>query len=649
MLNKLTDFVFSRMHRSFLVILFAAAVHLQAAPVRVIFDTDMRADCDDVGALAMLHKMQDLGECEILGVVTSTTGPYIVPAIDAMNTFYGRGHLPIGICQERHLEHWDPYAPTIGNPNNYPSNQRNSTAPKAAALYRKLLNAAPDKSVTVIVVGYATGCHELLLTGANHNSDGIPLTGRQLVAKKVKELVQMGNAAGVALSDGFNLGLDANAAVYVEANWPAPIVYSADGKTIRTGRKFTDGTINPRISPFARGYKLYPEIGWDGKRQSWDQVAAYYAVRGTSFGGKTWFRKVSGKYTFYNHGNVVSTRFSSGSDNYPRAYVQTVIADSTFANEIDKLMTAAPSRSSAPTPVTPSKPNTPSNLNATSASSSQISVTWSDNSAVETGYQIWRSTDGTNFTLIKTVGVNVRGYSDGGLSSSRKYYYKVRAVNQTVYSNYSNIDSATTLAPPAPATPATPTSLSATAASTTSIKLTWRDNSMVEDGVQIDMSRDGKSFIRYTSVGSNITSHTIGGLQASSTYYWRVRAMNEGVFSGYSNIASVTTQSAFIAPNAPPTQPVNLAVVAASGRKMSLTWSGVSVTTDGFQIFRSTDGKTFSFVGSYRSTRTSYSDTVPTAGVRYHYHVRAYNDYVNDHWDDDIYSEYSNVASAVAR
>jgi fibronectin type 3 domain-containing protein/inosine-uridine nucleoside N-ribohydrolase len=632
---------------AFLFTVSLSVVSATAAPLRVIFDTDMRADCDDAGALAMLHKLQDMGECEILGVVTSTTGPAIVPTIDAMNAFYGRGNLPIGLCEETHLEHFDPYAPKLAK--KFPSDQKNSTAPKAAALYRRLLNASPDKSVTVIVVGYATACHELLLTGANHRGDGIPLTGRQLVAKKVKELVQMGNAGGGNMYDGFNLGLDATSAAYVEANWPAPIVYSPDGATIHTGKKYTNGTINPNVNPFAFAYVNYPATREHGIRASWDQVTAIYAVRGLSWSSKTWFRKTSGKFTFRASGSRVYSSFTKGQDNFPRAYIKTNIADSYFEREIDALMTAAPSRGSTPPPVTPSKPAAPSNLNATTASSSQISVTWNDNTSVETGYQIFRSTDGTNFSLIRNLGANVKGYSDSGLSASRKYFYRVRAVNQGVYSNYSNTDSATTMAPPPPSTPAAPTSLSAVAASSSSIRLTWRDNSTVETGVQIQSSTDGKSFVAIHTTTANDTNHTVTGLRASTRYYFRVRAVNKGVYSGFSSIANAVTQSGSTVSNARPTQPVNLTVTATSGRKMNLNWSGVSATTDGFQIFRSTDGKNFSLHHHFKNTNTSYTDTVPSAGVRYYYKIGAYNDYILEHWDDDIYSLHSAVVSAVSK
>jgi len=62
-------------------------------PVRVIFDTDMMTDCDDAGALAVLHVLADRGECEILATVVSVANPWAAACTDAINTYYGRDDL----------------------------------------------------------------------------------------------------------------------------------------------------------------------------------------------------------------------------------------------------------------------------------------------------------------------------------------------------------------------------------------------------------------------------------------------------------------------------------------------------------------------------------------------------------------------------
>ena len=74
----------------------AAVLAVEAAPVGVIFDTDMQTDFDDVGALACLHALADAGECEILATVSSTRGNASVAAIEVINGYYGRPWLPVG-------------------------------------------------------------------------------------------------------------------------------------------------------------------------------------------------------------------------------------------------------------------------------------------------------------------------------------------------------------------------------------------------------------------------------------------------------------------------------------------------------------------------------------------------------------------------
>jgi Fibronectin type III domain len=84
---------------------------------------------------------------------------------------------------------------------------------------------------------------------------------------------------------------------------------------------------------------------------------------------------------------------------------------------------------SATTNAATTAPAAPSNLTATAVSASQINLAWTDNSNNETGFTIERSTDGTNFSPVITVGANVTSYSDTGLAASTKYYYRVDATN----------------------------------------------------------------------------------------------------------------------------------------------------------------------------------------------------------------------------
>ena len=87
----------------------------------------------------------------------------------------------------------------------------------------------------------------------------------------------------------------------------------------------------------------------------------------------------------------------------------------------------------------------PSNLSASAVSSSQIDLSWSDNSSDEDYFNLESSTDGSNFTLLATLGANQTSTSDTGLAASTTYYYRVLAGNGDGESAYSNVASTTTL------------------------------------------------------------------------------------------------------------------------------------------------------------------------------------------------------------
>jgi phosphodiesterase/alkaline phosphatase D-like protein len=83
-------------------------------------------------------------------------------------------------------------------------------------------------------------------------------------------------------------------------------------------------------------------------------------------------------------------------------------------------------------------PKSPGSLVATTISSSQINLKWTDTSNSENEFMIERSLDGSSFTQITTVPKNTVKYSDAGLSPDTLYYYRVRANNNRGNSGYSN-------------------------------------------------------------------------------------------------------------------------------------------------------------------------------------------------------------------
>jgi rhamnogalacturonan endolyase len=186
-------------------------------------------------------------------------------------------------------------------------------------------------------------------------------------------------------------------------------------------------------------------------------------------------------------------------------------------------------------------PAAPSSLTATAVSSSRIDLSWTDDSSDEDGFKIERSTDGTSFTQIATVGANVTTYSDTGLSASTTYYYRVRAHNSAGDSSYSNTANATTQAASAPAAP---TNLTAQSPRKRQIALNWTQSTspnITENQVYRSTTSGGPYSLVATL--SATTSYTDTGLSSGTTYHYVVTARNsDGLESSYSNQASATAK-----------------------------------------------------------------------------------------------------------
>ncbi|TME31075.1 MAG: DUF1929 domain-containing protein [Chloroflexi bacterium] len=201
----------------------------------------------------------------------------------------------------------------------------------------------------------------------------------------------------------------------------------------------------------------------------------------------------------------------------------------------------------APTPDT-QPPSAPTQLNATTASGSQINLSWTastDNVGV-TGYQV-EHCQGSGCTNFSATGPVVTGTSssDTGLSAGTTYSYRVKATDAAGnWSPYSGIASATTPTPDTqPPTP--PTGLTATAASPSQINLTWTastDNVGVT-GYLLERC-SGSTCTNFIQIATpTATSYSDTGLAASTTYRYQVRATDAANNrSAYSSIASATTQ-----------------------------------------------------------------------------------------------------------
>jgi inosine-uridine nucleoside N-ribohydrolase len=268
-----------------LLFLLLSAIFLQSKaqhkpePQRVIFDSDMGPDYDDVGAIAMLHAFADSGYISILATVASTKYEGVAAVFSVLNTYFNRPNIPVGVPHKnglalRDTQHWSDSLIA-----NYPhSIKQNSETAEAVAVYREVLAAQPDTSVTIITVGFLTNLCELLQSGPDQYSS---LDGATLVKKKVKQLVSM---AGIFPSGKeFNVEKDAAASQYVFTHWNTPVLLSGFeiGKKIKTGLPLIQNEAIQN-SPVKDVFRISIPLAKEDSagRMSWDETAVLVAVKG---------------------------------------------------------------------------------------------------------------------------------------------------------------------------------------------------------------------------------------------------------------------------------------------------------------------------------------------------------------------------------
>lgn len=299
------------------------------APVSLILDTDFGPDVDDVGALAVLHALADAGQVDLLGVMVSNGDGRAPRAVDAVNTYYGRPDIPIGttLRPATYLSSRYTFELSLDFPNDL------DIAPDAVALYRQILAAQPDGSVTIVSIGFLTNLAALLHSEPDAHSD---LAGAELVAAKVVRLVVMGGQFPDSTEhpDGaeFNLALDPTSAVFVADAWSTPIVFSGFelGVDIETGALLATET--PADNPVRVAYDLFN--GGVG-RSSWDLTAVHYAVLGA---GDTWTLCGPGRIVVSGDGANTWEVDTEGTN----AYLTNAIPKADIAAMLDALLIQPP-------------------------------------------------------------------------------------------------------------------------------------------------------------------------------------------------------------------------------------------------------------------------------------------------------------------
>ena len=191
----------------------------------IIFDTDIASSADDLFALEMLYRYEDEGRCRLLGVMVDREGERNAAFADVMNTYFGHGDVPVGLVRDgiKEPKVWIDYAHVAdtkdgeGQPMFRCTVADYSLLPDGWRLYRRLLAAQPDRSVSIVSVGFVTCLAQLLASGADEYSS---LSGVELVRRKVKCIYLQGGVFGEAVEPDFNFAQGIMFSKPFFQNWP---------------------------------------------------------------------------------------------------------------------------------------------------------------------------------------------------------------------------------------------------------------------------------------------------------------------------------------------------------------------------------------------------------------------------------------------
>jgi len=269
-------------------------------------------------------------------------------------------------------------------------------------------------------------------------------------------------------------------------------------------------------------------------------------------------------------------------------------------------------------------PSSPTGVSATALSSSSVSVSWnavSDATSYDVYFEIGSSStknfaDNTTGTL----------YTHTGLTASTTYYYYIKAKNsagESGYSSYSSASSATTSSSGGGGggAPSTPTGVTATAQSSTSIRISWNAVPGATSYKIYSPNNPGvnSGFLLLDTVTT--TSYTDTYPMAGETWYYRVSAVNSsGQESAQSSSVSATTPGGG---GTKPSAPTGVSAAAQSSSSIRLVWTAVTGATS-YKIYRMSGPTSTKYLDG-TSTTTSFTSTGWPSSTSAYFQVTAVN------------------------
>jgi hypothetical protein len=227
----------------------------------------------------------------------------------------------------------------------------------------------------------------------------------------------------------------------------------------------------------------------------------------------------------------------------------------------------------------------PGNVRVCNVFSTAVDVCWTVVGRGESGYIVERSTDGVNFTRVRTTDATTSRLRVSGLTSGQRYVFRV----STWVDSPSGFEDCITVGGTATATPdcvRVPGSWRVVSTTSSSVCFLWTDTSTCETRFVIQQSVWNGSDWGPAQFGENVPGNRGDacrtGLASATRYRFRIRAEIEGGrVSDWSEWREATTGADCLQP------PGNFRVGSVSGNQICLLWADTSSCEDRFVIQQS--------------------------------------------------------------
>ncbi|MBI4976279.1 MAG: T9SS type A sorting domain-containing protein [Spirochaetes bacterium] len=254
---------------------------------------------------------------------------------------------------------------------------------------------------------------------------------------------------------------------------------------------------------------------------------------------------------------------------------------------------------------------------AAASSTNTVAISWADCSANETEFRIYRSLDNITYALAGTVSAGVTVFTNTGLTTNVKYWYRISATNANGESAFAGPLSFT-IVPPNP-----PSTVAFSSIGSNFMTVTWSGSGVTNEfGFNVYRSTNDITYSLVQCTTIDTTWFYNSGLLPNTTYYYKISATNE-----YGESALAGPAMGIITP---PAQVTNVRVTGTNNLPTNsyhfvIAWDDTSTNEVAFKVYQSTNNTNYSIIGYTTSNAVCFTNYDMLPNTSYYFKVAATN------------------------